>query len=171
MQKRFRILIFILVLLFTIIGFSLDVKPIQEAKIVLSDDGLSGEDYFINIKKSGIVEYISFEVGTFNFQSKEIEGEIYNRRLVYLFDNNRNVVNELVEKTTYDEPAERINGSGFVEIIALIDGEKYYSVYGNYGCSMKRFYNENLAQLCYKLVDIIPFISRDSRLLLPDEYK
>ena len=156
MKNFAKLLIFSLIAMILLGGCSSDTTTIQPAKL-LTGYGQYMDYCLINVNENGTVEYISFDdVSYANFREEISKKDIKQKRTIRLSQKNKIIVDELIQKVIANEPdIEEIFATGGTRIRALIDGKDYLSLY--YEMPAWYGYNEDLANLAYKLVELAPF--------------
>ena len=160
-----RILKFLLiVIILFLIGCSEDTTQVTEMKILVGYDAFS-DDCLIDVKKDGTVEYTTLKASMiFDYQTKEIKKDIeigepeeyiFERATTKLSNKDKATINELVKKMLSKEPIERIVADGATKIYGFIEEKEYKSSFDWYGKG--EHYDENLAELCFTLIDAAPF--------------
>ena len=168
MKYILKFLIFPISVIIMITGCSQDTTTITKAKILV--DGTSIDDCLININEDGTVEYISCETNHAFLYKEDVVKEVYKEKTITLSEKNKIIINDLIQKINANEPKEVTDSSSVVEIFALIDDKNYCSEYYR---NRNWFYDENVAKLCYKLVELAPLEvgGEMNPLRVPDEYK
>ena len=153
MMKKFIKLIFIsLCIMFLMGGCFSDVPITQNVKLLIGFG--SGMDFcLINIDENGIAEYISCSINNADLRNENIVDEIYEKKEIRFSNKSKTIINELIQEILTNEPIGEVVSDGGVKVMVLIKDEEYLSTYHESG---GRYYDKNVANLAYKLVELAP---------------
>ena len=152
MKYIYKILILQMIVILMLGGCSQDMPSTKKAKLLIGF--APGMDFcLININENGTIEYTSCSINNADLRNENIVNEVYEKKTIRLSEKNKTIINELIQETLSNEPIKELGGDDFAEVRALIDDKVYLSVYYN---EPVRYYDKNLANLSYKLVELSP---------------
>gem|GEM_PF-6787275 len=151
MKKIIRLIFAPLCIILLLAVCSSGVPITQNVKMLIGFG--PGMDFcLINIYENGTVEYTSCSIINANLRNENIVREVYVKKAIRLSNNDRTIINELIQGILDKKPIKEIVVDDAVEVRALIRDEVYLSVYYD----TIGYYDKNVAGLAYKLVELAP---------------